>query len=187
MWRTSIWIPAIALLAACAHKPPEPVVVDSLVSSTATVEEIHTPSRMVLLRTEDGDRTAVKVGPNVRNFDEVQVGDRVTVSYYTGIAAEVKKPGTPTRDDSQERKAAVRDEPGMRPAGAVADSVQATVKIESVDKANNRVKFRRQDGLIRTLDVQTPEGRKFLQGLRPGDEVEVTYTEALAIDVRPAG
>src|SRR5690606_15337024 len=100
--------------------------------------------------------------------------------------AEVKKPGTGA-EDSQDTKAAVRDEPGARPAGAVADSVQATVKIESVDKSNNRVTFRRQDGFTRTLDVRSPDGRRFLQGLRPGDEVEVTYTEAFAVDVRPAG
>jgi hypothetical protein len=184
-FRAAATLAALALLAGCAHKPPEPVVRDRLVERSATVEEIHMPSRMVMLRTDEGERTAVIVGPEVRNLEQVKVGDRVFVSYYEGIAAEVKKPGTGVQN-VEETSAAVRAKPGERPAGAVGESLRTTVKIESVDTSKHTVTFRRQDGLIRTLAVRSPEGRQFIKGLRPGDEVEVTYTEALAVQVRPA-
>jgi hypothetical protein len=34
--------------------------------------------------------------------------------------------------------------------------------------------------------VHSQEGQRFLAGLRTGDQVEVTYTQALAVEVRPA-
>lgn len=181
----AIHLVAGGVLVACMHKPPEPVVSDRLVQKTAIVEAVYMPSRMVALRTEDGVQSAVVVGPEVRNLDQVEVGDHVVVSYYEGIAAEVKKPGTGV-EGVQEETSTARSPEGARPAGAVGSAVRTTVKIESVDTSVNTVTFRRQDGLVRTLAVRTPEGQRFIKGLRPGDEVEVTYTEAVAIEVRPA-
>ena len=43
------------------------------------------------------------------------------------------------------------------------------------------VSFRGTDGMQPTLAVQTPAGRRFIRQLRKGDEVEVTFTEAVAI------
>jgi hypothetical protein len=34
------------------------------------------------------------IGPQVRNLDQVHVGDRIVLSYYTGIAAEVTRTGS---------------------------------------------------------------------------------------------
>ena len=38
----------------------------------------------------------------------------------------------------------------------------------------------------RTVDVPPPEGREFIKGLKKGDQVEIAYTEAFAIEVKPA-
>jgi hypothetical protein len=37
------------------------------------------------------------------------------------------------------------------------------------------------------LAVEDPNARRFIHGLRQGDKVEVTYLEALAVEIRPAG
>jgi hypothetical protein len=63
--------------------------------------------------------------------------------------------------------------------------VTAGVTIESVDTSFDTVTFRRPDGLVRTVAIQSPEGRKFIRTLKPGDEVEITYTEAVAVEVVP--
>jgi hypothetical protein len=176
---------AAGVLAACAHQPPEPLVKGDLVQQTATVESVDLPTRMVSLRNEDGRQSSVVVDPEVRNLDQVRVGDRVVVSFFEGVAAQVKAPGTGVKD-VEETTNAVRAKPGERPAGAVGSTVKATVKIESVDTSFNTVSFRRPDGHLRMVAVETPEARSFIQRLRPGDEVEVTYTEAVAVEVRPA-
>jgi hypothetical protein len=60
------------------------------------------------------------------------------------------------------------------------------VVIESVDQSFDTVTFRRPDGIVRTVAVDTPKATQFVRSLKPGDEVRVTYTEATAIAVNPA-
>jgi hypothetical protein len=177
---------ATVAVAACAGKPPaEPVVRDQLLQRTATVEAVYLPTRMVSLRGDDGRKSSLLVGPEVVNLDQVEVGDRLIVSYYQGVAAEMKKPGEEAKEEEEELETVVAP-PGARPAGATSVTQRTTVTIDSVDTSFNTVTFRRADGLIRTLAVEDSKARAFLRKLRPGDEVEVTYTEAIAVEVRQA-
>jgi hypothetical protein len=73
------------------------------------------------------------------------------------------------------------------PAAGAGVLMRTTVVIESVDTTANTVTFTRSDGAVRTVAVESPEGREFIKGLKKGDHVEVAYTEALAIEVKPAG
>ena len=66
-------------------------------------------------------------------------------------------------------------------------TLRSTVTIESVDTESKTVTFRNTDGMLRTAEIQTPEGQKFIKGLKKGDQVEIAYTEAFAIEVKPAG
>ena len=179
-------VAAAFILAACATPPPNPVARETLVQRTATVESIDLPSRLVTLRDEDGHGFTLQVSEEVRNLPQVKVGDRVTASFYQAVAAEVKKPGEGVEGVDAD-VSSVRAEPGERPAGAAGVELRTTVEIESVDTTLNTVTFRRSDGASRTVEVQTPDGQKFIRGLRKGDRVEIAYTEAFAIEVKPAG
>ena len=174
------------LIAACATEPPKPAMRDSLVQKTATVESIDQASRLVTLRGEDGFARTVKVSNDVRNFPQIREGDKVVVSYYEAIAAEVKKPGEGVQGVEAQVSAA-RADPGKMPAASSGVMLRTTVTIESVDKKANTVTFRNSDGILRTVDVPSPEGREFIKGLKKGDQVEIAYTEAFAIEVKPAG
>jgi hypothetical protein len=182
--RTIVGMFLVAVLAACAHRPAEPFVTDRLVQTTARVEAIDLPERLVSLSGPGGTAT-ISVAPEVRNLEQVQVGDEVVVSYYEGIAAQMRKRGAPNEGFATSA-ATVRAPEGERPARAVGQTIATVVKIESVDTALNTVTFRREDGLVRTLPIQTPEGRSFIRKLARGDEVDVMYTEAMAIEVVPA-
>ena len=177
---------AALLVAACTTAPPAPVMRDSLVQKTATVESIDQASRLVTLRGEDGFARTVKVSNDVRNLPQVREGDKVVVSYYEAIAAEVKKPGEGVQGVEADVSAA-RADPGKMPAASSGVMLRTTVTIESVDKQANRVTFRIADGMLRTAEIQTPEGQTFIKGLKKGDQVEIAYTEAFAIEVKPAG
>ena len=73
------------------------------------------------------------------------------------------------------------------PAAAIGQTITSTVVIESVDTSFDAVSFKRPDGLVRTIAVESPEGKKFIRTLKKGDKVDVEYTEALAISVVPGG
>lgn len=184
--RASAMIAVALSLAACAAQPPKPVVRENLVQRTATVESIDQASRLVTLRSEDGNGFTVQVSDEVRNFGQVKEGDKVTVSFFEALAAEVRKEGEGVQGVETD-VAAVRAAPGERPAGGAGVLLRTTVEIVSVDKTSNTVTFRRPDGALRAVAVESEEGRTFIRGLRPGDRVDVAYTEAVAIEVKPAG
>lgn len=181
---TLIALIALSGAGGCAHEPPEPVVSETTVEITATVEAIDRQSRMVSLRATDGRTAAVHAGPDVRNFDQINTGDQVVVSYYEAIGAEVTTPERATQG-VQEDSAVIRAAKGARPAGAIVDALTTTVEIESVDTSLNTVTFRRADGMTRTLAIEQPGAQAFIRELKRGDLVQVTYMEAVAVSVRP--
>jgi hypothetical protein len=172
----------VGLVGACAHTPPEPVFTDSLQTASATVESVDSVTRLIALRTPQGERLWITAGPEVRNFNQIKAGDTVTVNYYKAIAAQVKPKGTASTTQ-QDMVGGYTAQPGARPAAAVGRTIVETVTVQSVDTAANTVTFQRQDGSVHTATITSPEGQTFMKGLRSGDEVDVVDSEAVAVAV----
>jgi hypothetical protein len=172
---------AAAMLAHADDK--KPYTSKDSVEAKATVVEAR-PDRTLVLKGENGEQVSVVAGPDVRNFDQIKPGDQVSIVYHVGIAAEVKPKGTPLAPpthSSYEKRA----QPGAKPGGSVGQELATTVQIESVDTSFNTVTFKKSDGVTRTVAVEDPEARKFIRTLKPGDPVEIRYSEAVAVSVKP--
>lgn len=172
--------------AALADTTPSnlPVVNSHLQTVDATIAAIDPATRSVTLNGPNGLVT-VQVGKQAKNFDTLKVGDKVIVSYYQGLAARMK-PG-----DAAKAAAPVGAEfaspagPG-KVGGTAGVSVTTNVTIQAIDLPTNTVSFKRSDGSIHVIEVKTAKMKKFIRTLKPGDVVEVTYTESVAISVKPA-
>jgi hypothetical protein len=75
---------------------------------------------------------------------------------------------------------------GEKPRAAATTTTNVPVRIQSVDTKTNEVSFYGQDGLVRAITVETPQAKEFIKQLKPGDNVVVSFTEAVAISVEPA-
>jgi Cu/Ag efflux protein CusF len=148
---------------------------------SATVKHIDHATRLVTLKTDDGQEYSFVVGDDVVNFAQVKKGDKVTATYTEAIAYEVRKGGRASAPTTT--VAAVAAAPGVKPAGAVAEQVSATVTIAAIDTKTPSVTFRSADGGTRTIKVKYPEK---LQGVKVGDTVDLSYTEAVALKVEKA-
>jgi Cu/Ag efflux protein CusF len=119
----------------------------------------------------------VGCGPEVKRFDELKVGDTVTFSYHAAVVYQIVKPG------DKELPAAgtgmMRGQ-GPKPSGAVTHQQKATVTVDAIDPAAPSITVRTADGHKMSAQV---EDRKNLEGLKVGDKVSVTYTEALMVTV----
>lgn len=153
---------------------------------SATVQAIDMATRMVTLVGPDGKSFVVEAGEEVRNLPQVKVGDKVTVEYYEGLVAEMAHPGASTKE-VEVTGAMGRAPLGGRPAGAVGKAVTATVVIEHVDLLRHTVFFKGPLGKTRVVKAEKPEFQAMLKKLKPGDKVKLTYFEAMAVSVRPAG
>ena len=175
---------ALALVVGCAQQP-KPVTVSDSVEATATVEAIDQATRMVRLRGAEGRSWVVLAGPDVRNMGQVKPGDLVKVRYTEAIAAEVVKPGTGVTSAGA-TTALQRADTGKLPGATETVSMKGVVKVAAVDTANNIVDITVSDGTTRRIKVADPKAQEFIRGLRVGDEVQLTFSEALAISVEPA-
>ena len=182
-------LPTLALAAlanyAWAQQSTPPAYKAELTKVQATVQSIDPKTREVTVVGPKGPVTMV-VGPEVKNFDNMKVGDKVSVSFYQGIGAEIVK-GSQKVSDPAAAAFATRNStgPGMNPGGVAGASATVTVKIEAIDLPTNTVAFKRSDGTTHIIEVKSPEMRNFIRTLKPGDHVNVTYTESVAVSIIP--
>ena len=144
----------------------------------ATVAAVDAASRKVTLTTADGAKTTVKAGPEVVNFDQIQVGDQVKATVAEQLVMFMRKNGEPANDGEA---AAVALAPvGAKPGMLMANTVEVTGKVEAIDLAHRKATLRFPDGHSQTFkvrkDVDMTKGKI-------GDEVVFRTTEAMAISV----
>jgi hypothetical protein len=152
------------------------------VTATAIVQAINLEKRIVTLKGPKGNVFDITAGEEVRNLPQVKVGDEVKIKYYESIAYRLLKPGeapVPT----QEAAVAGRAKQGEKPAGLVGQEVTITATIEAIDTKTHNVTLKGPEGKSFTVKAQDP---KNLASVKVGDQVVITYTEALAIAVEPA-
>ncbi len=148
---------------------------------TATVEKIDLANRVVTLKGPKGEVRDIKIGPEARNLDQVKPGDVVTVKYLQSIAAEVIKPGAAT--GAGESSTIVRSKPGELPGGAAARQATVTANVTAIDKKKGTITLKGPEG--KTVEVKVLEPKN-LDKVKVGDDLMITYTEALAISVERA-
>ncbi|WP_427309117.1 hypothetical protein [Cupriavidus sp. H39] len=148
---------------------------------TAKIVKIDAPTRTVSLKAADGKVTDLVVGPEARNFDQLKVGDTVTIEYKEALTMSLKKGSGPLA--MHEREISDRAAPGAKPGGTVGREVTVTADVVSVDTSARTVTLKGPKGRTVNLLVENPER---LKGIKKGDRVEAVYTEALAVSVQPA-
>jgi hypothetical protein len=147
----------------------------------ATITAIDKKTREVKLKGAQGDELTVTAGPEVKNFDNMKVGDLVTVEYLRALALELKKGGGLVVQRTEQAGGAAA-KPGEKPAGVVGRQVKVVADVVDVDPAKQTIKLK---GPQRTVDLQIADPEQFKR-VAKGDQVEATFTEAVAVAVTPA-
>ncbi len=140
----------------------------------ARVDRIERSIRVVTLRREGNVFQSIYVDPKVPGFDDLKVGDSVTVRYVESVIVQVR-PGaalSDVRDSTEEAKKAGNDE--------VYQQMKTTVTIEEVDPQALTVTYRSKDN--RKI-MRTVTDKRLLDGIRRGDRVEVTMTRERAVSI----
>jgi hypothetical protein len=75
-----------------------------------------------------------------------------------------------------------RAQPGERPGGAAAHQVVILADVVGVDPKGKTVSLKGPKGNVITLPVSNPDQFKVV---KKGDQVEATYTQAVALAVEP--
>ena len=167
--------------AVVAGKAPGMVGVAQTVKVTATNTAIDKATRDVTLKGPQGNEITVTAGPEVKKFDSLKVGDQVDVQYVEALTLELKKGGGMVVART-EQKGAVGAKPGEQPGGAVGRQVTIVADVVAVDPARQVITLK---GPQRTVDLKVADPEQFKR-IAKGDQVEATFTQALALAVEPA-
>jgi hypothetical protein len=151
------------------------------VEISAQVTGIDKATRTLTLKGPQGDVVDVVASDEVRNFDQIKVGDSVVARYLAALTLELRKTKV-AAGDVKVREEAAKAKPGARPAVAGARQVSLVAEVVALDPAHKTISLKGPKGRVVTIDVQNPEQFKVV---KQGDQVDVTYTEALALSVEP--
>ena len=129
----------------------------------------------------DASAFACQIAAEVKNFDQIKVGDKVALRYMEALSLELKKGGTApvARTDSTMGATA---KPGEKPAAGVGHQIHVTANVVAIDAATQTVTLK---GPKQTVDLHVADPEQF-KLVKVGDQVEATYTEAVALSVEPA-
>jgi hypothetical protein len=148
------------------------------ITRSGTVEAIDHPSRVLTLKDEHGEFSTIDVDTDVKRFDELKVGDTISVTYYDNVTVRLKNPGEASVNTEA---AAATPGTGAKPGGTVAKQRTMTAVIEAIDPKVPSITFKGPKGWKYSRRVLDP---KILKQVKVGDQVDFTWTEAAMIEVK---
>jgi hypothetical protein len=146
---------------------------------TALVEAIDHETREVTLKGPEGNTMTFVAGDDVRNLDQVNVGETVVAQYQQSLDIEVL-PNDGSAPGAGEMAMAGRAEKGAMPGAAMVNSKVITATVEEINLENNTFKLKGPSGEVQEYVARNPEN---LKKAEVGDLVVITYTEAVALSV----
>ena len=175
-------------IAIAQNKPQAVVAVETAPGVLKVAEGVQLQGKFTLV--DQKTRQVVIVGPNgnefkttlgneVKNFNQIKVGDIVTLTHVEILVADIKKPSKVEVRERIETEKAVTAKLGDKPAAAIERKLSIVADVTAVDEKKGTLTVR---GATRTLDIKVKDP-KVLKGIKVGTQIETVVTEIIAIEV----
>jgi Cu/Ag efflux protein CusF len=149
-------------------------VAQGAVTVAATVVRVDAKKRLITLEAADGRRVTARVHARVKDLERLRAGDTVSATYYESLAYDVRPPGAAAPGNAQ---------PAPLPGTIDTRAVTVTSRITAVDRPAGTLTLQAPDADPVTVRIKDPAA---LAGVKVGDLVDVTLTEAVAVAVEGA-
>ena len=167
-----LFLPAVAA-AQIKTLPGEAITV------SATVEAIERSTRMLTMKGPDGKLEMVSVPADVKRFDTLKVGDKITAKYYEVITLRKKAPG---EKDVNTLTGGVTPGSGAKAGGTAAAQRTITATITAIDPKVPSISL---EGPSNWKYSSRVADREALKQVKVGDKLDITWTEAVLISAEP--
>lgn len=164
--------------AVAATAPGQAAVADGI-QLQGKIKSIDKKTRSVVIVGAQGNEVFMTLGEEARNFDQLHVGDLVTLTYVQALALELRKVENKVKSERIESEETVRSKLGEKPAGAVRRSVRVIADVVAVNPKAQTVTLR---GPKQTVEVAVEDPARFKE-IKVGNQVEALYIEAVALEV----
>ena len=170
--------PQAAVLAASA---PGKAAVGEVVQLQGKVKSIDKKARSVVVVGPHGNEVLLNAGEEARNFDQIRVGDLVTLTYAQALALELRKVANNGIRERVESEDAMRTKKGEKPGAAIEKTVLIIANVVAVNPKAQTVTLR---GPKRTVELAVNDPAQFKE-IKVGDQVEGVYEQVLSLLVLP--
>jgi hypothetical protein len=150
-------------------------------SMVAHVKHVDLSKREVTLRGPGGRVETFEAGPEVKNLEKLEVGDRVSIRYRVGVVLRLQPPGEESAAPEVSNQVQ-RTGKGDVLAGTETLRVRTTMTVASIDTASRVVTLQAKDGKTYLVEAGPDVA---LDAVKVGDRFTATYSAALAVSVEP--
>ena len=182
--------PTILICASCETTPPEPKVESSVkntpgvaggewheaITSTALITAIDKNTRQVTLKGPDNDTYSFTASPEIRNFDQMKVGDHVTAKFDRYVTVKVESGPTTMRASYGVTEG--RTFPGDKPGALAAETIDVTAKVIAIDEIRHSATLQSITGDTVVVPVRSDVD---LSKYKVGDTVVARVTTTLMV------
>src|SRR5262245_10629645 len=157
---------------------PQRTLPTQTVTLSGTVETIDLQKRMVNIKTPDGKFETIDVLPGATRFDELKVGDKVSITYNNTVSARLKPPGEAPVNTQYGGSSLGQ---GQQPGGIAAGERTMTATVSAIDKGASSISFTGPNGWKYSRRVVDPT---VLDNVKVGDQVDITWDTNVTVSVQ---
>jgi len=148
-------------------------------TTTVTIEAIDQSTRTLTVVDEKGLHKQIYVPTEVKRFPELKIGDKITARYYDNVVVRLRRPGEKPVDTQSVSATPLA---GGAPGGTIAQQRTITATVTAIDQKVPSITVKGPNGWLYSTKV---EDTKALATVKVGDQLEITWTEAMMIAVEP--
>jgi len=168
----------LAAFAATARAQLTKTLPGTLESLTVSVEAIERASREITVKKPDGTYETLYVPAEIKRFDTLKIGDKITAKYYETVVVRLQAPGQkPVNSDKADISRSANAN-----AATLARQRTMTATITKIDPKAPSITLSGPNGWTYSKRV---EDTKMLAQVKVGDKLDITWTEALVLSLEP--
>lgn len=168
-----------------SHAQTKPVVIDAAAVDNSyllyegEVVKIDKKNRSITFKNKEGESKFV-AGPEIKNFDQIKKGDRLSVSYELAVAIELIKTKSDGVRSKVETNTVTTSKANEKPSETIANKTTITADIVEVNRDKKLVSVKGPSGKVTTVTVKNPA---LLADVNVGEQVKVIYYDAMAASI----
>jgi hypothetical protein len=143
----------------------------------AVVTKVDSKTRTVTLKDKDGTVTNFVAGPEIKNFPQIKVGDRLTVTHELAVAIELLKVNNQGIRSEVQTTSQTSAPLGSKPASVISNTTTIIATVIGIDRQKLTISVKGPKG---KPDIYRIKNAALLKDIAVNDEVKIVLYDAMA-------
>ncbi|NCZ84935.1 MAG: hypothetical protein EBY94_04590 [Burkholderiaceae bacterium] len=143
----------------------------------AVVTKVDSKTRTVTLKDKDGTVTNFVAGPEIKNFPQIKVGDRLTVTHELAVVIELLKVNNQGIRSEVQTTSQTSAPLGSKPASVISNTTTIIATVIGIDRQKLTISVK---GPKSKPDIYRIKNAALLKDIAVNDEVKIVLYDAMA-------